>query len=193
MPGAHEHAHEATEHRENKRIALLIAVLALVLAFAETGAKSTQTEALSANIESANLWAFYQAKTIRMTSVRTAAEAEKLSLATIADPAARTAAEAQIRNWEQTAARYDSEPQTQEGRKELAARAQHAEEARELALARNHQFELSGAALQIGIVLASASVITGILMLAWLSGALGLVGLAFAALALFAPHALHFG
>ena len=58
----------------NKKIALLIAVLALVLALSETLGKGAQTSALAVNIEASNLWAFFQAKTIRMTTVRTAAE-----------------------------------------------------------------------------------------------------------------------
>ena len=58
----------------NKKIALLIAILALILAFSETLAKSSQTTALSYNIEASNLWSFFQAKTIRMTTVRTAVE-----------------------------------------------------------------------------------------------------------------------
>ena len=58
----------------HRKVALLIAVLALILSCAETLAKGAQTTALSANVEAANLWAFFQAKTIRMTVVRTAAE-----------------------------------------------------------------------------------------------------------------------
>jgi hypothetical protein len=50
---------------ENKRIAILISVLALCLAIAETLGKSAQTDALSYNVEAPNLWAFSQAKTIR--------------------------------------------------------------------------------------------------------------------------------
>ena len=78
MAGAHEHAEHA-EHVEhiglsNKKIALLIAVLALFLAFAEALGKSAQTSAISDNVEASNLWAFFQAKTIRMTTLRTAAE-----------------------------------------------------------------------------------------------------------------------
>ncbi len=42
----------------NKKIALLISVLALVLAFSETLGKSSQTSALNYNIEASNLWAF---------------------------------------------------------------------------------------------------------------------------------------
>jgi len=106
----------------NKKIALLIAVLALVLAISETLGKGAQTSALSYNIEASNLWSFFQAKTIRMTQVRTAAEAAELSAAD-ARADAKAALEKQIDAWKKTAARYDSEPETQEGRKELAARA----------------------------------------------------------------------
>src|SRR6201746_2003751 len=82
MAGAHEHA-ERAEHVEhmagaNKRIALLIAVIALFLAFSETLGKSAQTAALSYNVEASNLWAFYQAKTIRQTSLQAANEILKV-------------------------------------------------------------------------------------------------------------------
>src|SRR5205814_2832943 len=68
------HGHGGGDHGGNKGIALLISVLALVLAFSETFGKSAQTAALAYNIEASNLWAFFQAKTIRQTVLRTAAE-----------------------------------------------------------------------------------------------------------------------
>jgi hypothetical protein len=192
-------AHEELEHAEhmehagvsNKKIALLIAVIALFLAFSETLGKSAQTEALGDNVEASNLWAFFQAKTIRLTAVRTAAEAAQLDLAGTADPAVRAAKEKQIDTWQKTAARYDSEPETQEGRKELSRRAQESEHKRDTSLARYHQYEIASAAFQIGIVLASASVITGMAILTWLSGGLAVLGLIFMALGLIAPHAVH--
>ncbi len=51
----------------NKRVALLIAVIALFLAFSETLGKSAQTNALNHQIEASNLWNFFQAKNIRRT------------------------------------------------------------------------------------------------------------------------------
>ena len=75
MSGA-GHGHGADHSAPgSKRIALLISVLALVLAFAETLGMAAQTTAIDKNIEASNLWSFFQAKTIRMTVVRTAAEA----------------------------------------------------------------------------------------------------------------------
>ena len=50
---------------------------------------------------------------------------------------------------------------------------------------------LRKSAFQIGIVLASATIITGIAALAWVAGALALAGLAFTAIGLLAPHAVH--
>jgi hypothetical protein len=58
--------------------------------------------------------------------------AERLESETVAEnnPTAKAAKEQQINSWKQTAAQYESEPETQEGRKELAERAKYAEERR---------------------------------------------------------------
>ena len=120
--------HVHAEDGGNKRIALLIAVIALCLALVETGAKSTQTEALTRNVEAANLWAFFQARTIRQTAVRTAAEQAELDKLALTDPAARAAVEAQQKAWRDMAARWDDDPKGGEGRKQLSARAQDAEQ-----------------------------------------------------------------
>jgi hypothetical protein len=173
----------------NKKVALLIAVLALVLAFSETLGKGAQTTALSANIEASNLWSFFQAKTIRMTQVRTAAE--QAALTAPAGHEGKAATDKQIEAWQKAAARYDSEPETQEGRKELAARAKAAEAKRDRSLAAYHHYEMASAAVQIAIVLASAEIITGVVALTWIAALLGLVGVAFSVIAFFAPTAVH--
>jgi uncharacterized protein DUF4337 len=182
-----EHAEHASS--ENKKIALLIAVIALCLALSETLGKGAQTESLAKNVEASNLWAFFQAKSIRHTTVQTAAEQAKLALPS--EDAAKAAAEKQIDDWQKTAARYRSDPKTGEGQAELSERAKHAEEERDLATAKYHHFELASAAFQISIVLASATIITGMVWLAWISGLLTLAGVAITAFGIFAPHALH--
>lgn len=186
-----DHATEASS--ENRRIALLIAVIALFLALSETLGKGAQTESISLNIEAANYWSFFQAKTIRRTTVQTAAESLKITAPTINDEAAKAAAMKQIDDWQKTAARYRSEPETNEGTEQLAERAKHSEEERDTAAAKYHNFELASAAFQIAIVLASATIITGIVALAWVSGLLTLAGIGFTALGIFAPHLVHIG
>ena len=195
MGGAHEKLEHA-EHVEhaaghNKQIALLIAVIALFLAISETFGKSAQTSAISDNVEASNLWAFFQAKTIRMTAVRTAAEALSIEAEATADAAAKAAMMKQIEVWRKTAARYDDEPESGEGRKQLSARAQEAEHSRDTNMAKYHHFELASAAFQVGIVLASAAVITGVMALAFTAGALSIGGLILMGIGLFAPHAVH--
>ncbi len=192
-------AHESMEHAEhaehasgeNRKIALLIAVIALFLALSETLGKGAQTESIAKNVEASNLWAFFQAKSIRRTVVQATSDQAKLSLGVMGDDAAKAALQKQIDEWQKTAARYRSEPETGEGTEQLSERAKHAEEERDLATAKYHHFELASAAFQIGIVLASATIITGMVALAWISGLLTLAGLAFTALGMFAPHALH--
>lgn len=176
---------------ESKRIALLISVLALVLAFSETLGKSAQTTAIDKNIEASNMWSFFQAKTIRMTVVRTAAEAAELELNQVSLPQTKDAIAQRVAAWRKTAERYDTEPETQEGRKELAARAKAAEKVRDRSLAAYHHYETASAALQIAIVMASAAIITSMMVLAWLAIGLGIVGVVFCGIAFFAPMAVH--
>ena len=192
-------AHENLEHAEhaehashsNKRIALLISVLALFLAFSETLGKSSQTAAIADNIKASDTWNFFQAKTIRQTSLRVAAEAMAVQLPSITNDEAKATVAKQIEAWRNTVARYESDPKEQDGRKELRAQAEKLEHERDTWLARYHQYEFASAAFQIGIVLASAEVITGIAALGWLSGLVGIFGLGFMGLGLWAPHALH--
>ena len=197
MAGPHEnleHAEHAehASHGGNKKIALLISVLALFLAFTETLGKGAQTESISLNIKASDTWNFFQAKTIRQTNIRTAADNLAALAPSIEKPEIKATMEKQIETWRATAMRYESDPKEKDGRKELREQAESYEHQRDNQLARYHQFELGSAAFQIGIVLASAEVITGMVVLGWLSGLVGLVGLIFSAFGLWAPHALDF-
>ena len=211
----HELEHEEHEHGGhkpkgieslNKKVALLIAVIALFLAFSETLGKSAQTAALSFNVEASNLWAFYQAKTIRQTSLQAATELLKIDRMKSESPsdAIKASLNQRIDIWERTVARYESEPREREvrkevnlnppygeGRRELMALAAAAEAKRDTALERYHHYEVASAAFQIGIVLASATVITGMIVLSYLAGGLGILGLVFMSIGFFAPHAVH--
>jgi hypothetical protein len=183
---------EEGEHGEgfNKKIALVIAILALFLSFSETLGKGAQTEAVTKNIEASDLWAFYQAKDIRRTLVNAAADQTVLLGAGVTDPAAKAAFDKQIEAWRQAAEHYESDPKAGNGRKELEEHAKDAEAERDLSMAKYHHYELASAAFQVGIVLASAAVITGILALAWCAGALGALGAVLTILGLYAPHAV---
>jgi len=186
-----EHAEHAS-HGGNKKIALLISVLALFLACSEMLGKSAQTQAITDNVASNDLWAFFQAKTIRIAVLTTATEQLQLQAERVTDPDVKARLQKRIDEWKASVARYDDEPSTNEGRKQLMARAHVLEHSRDLAMARYHNYELASAAFQIGIVLASAEVITSMVVLGWLSGLFGAAGLASTGVGLWAPHALDF-
>lgn len=182
-----EHAEHAS-HGGNKKIALLISVLALFLALSEMGGKSVQTEAVTENVVANDLWAFFQAKTIRMTVLGTAAEQMQIELERATDPAVKERINNRITEWKANIARYDDDAKSNEGRKQLMERARHAEQHRDELLARYHNFEMASAAFQIGIVLASAEVITSMVVLGWLAGLAGIAGLGLAAIGAWFPH-----
>ena len=180
----------------NKKVALLIAVLALFLAFSETLGKSAQTAALNSQIEASNLWNFFQAKNIRRTSTIVAAEQAKLDLA----GADRPGAEGGDRQSRSTTGPRPRRA-TARSPRPPAARAKAPSSCRgapsksstiaTTTSRKYHHYEFASAAFQIGIVLASATVITGMVVLSYLAGGLGVLGLAFMAIGLFAPHAVH--
>src|SRR5664280_2582314 len=121
-----EHAEHAA-HSGNKKIALLISVLALFLAFSETLGKSSQTAAITYNVTANDLWAFFQAKTIRITVLSTAAEQMQIEADRATDADLKTRLTKNIDTWKKNVARYDDEPSSHEGRKQLAERAKEAE------------------------------------------------------------------
>jgi Domain of unknown function (DUF4337) len=188
---AHEKIHEAGHQQGFKGVAILITVLAALLALCEMSGKGAQHTSLAANIEASNLWAFFQAKTIRQTVLRAADQAFETLGPDIAPPGRAENYAKRIELWRQTVERYETEPSTQEGRTELAARAKIAEAKRDKALAAYHLFEYGSAAFQIAIVLASASVITAMIALAWVAGGLGVLGVAAMLVGWLAPTLVH--
>jgi hypothetical protein len=195
MAGPHEQLEHA-EHVEhaahsNRKIALVIAILALFLAFSETLGKSAQTEGIALNIKASDTWNFFQAKTIRQTTLRVAAQGILIEANAVTDEAKKAAMLKQADEWMKTVARYESDPKEKDGRKELRAQAEQYERERETWFAKYHNYEYSSAAYQIGIVLASAAVITGIVALAYGAIVLGVLGLGFTGIGLLAPDLPH--
>jgi Domain of unknown function (DUF4337) len=188
--GAGHGAH--ADHGEgNKKIAIFITVIGLFLAIAETMAKGAQTNSISSNVEASNLWAFFQAKTIRQTTLRTAADQMDIDVQLAKDPAVKQLLEKRTGDWRKTAERYQNEPETGEGRDQLAARAKEAEKKRDVYLDKYHAYELSSAAFQIAIVMASVYLLTHVGLILWAAAGLTGIGLVFGAIGLLAPAMVH--
>jgi Domain of unknown function (DUF4337) len=178
---------EHAQHQERKRTALLIIILAVALAIIEMAGKETQFASIAHNILSSDTYAFYQAKTIRMTFLAAAADAaEQIP----EDAQHAEALHKLIAGWRSTIDRLDSDPATAEGRKELLARARSLEEERDREQSAYHHYEYSAAGLQLAIVIASAAVITEVTTLEIMSAAIGIAALGLAALGWLAPTLL---
>lgn len=170
-----ERAREALEQaRETdaRKIAIVISILAAGLALAEMQEKGAQNQYLTQHIAVSDDYAYYQAKGVRATSQLTAAAILE-SLPNAADPAvAKRAADARAE-----AARLEDDPKAN-GRKQILTQAEEHKERREAQHHRYELFELVVGALQIAIVLASVSVVTGVRTLAFVASTIGLVAIA---------------
>lgn len=152
----HEHGH-AMDEGTTRRIAVLIAIIAAMLALSEMGEKAAQNAYLTHHIQAADHWAFFQAKNVRST-VRSASAEVMESLPNAADPAVRQRIDAARAD----AARLRDDPQAGDGSRQIAERARAEEHARDHQFHRYHMFEFVVGALQISIVLASVAVVVRI-------------------------------
>ena len=155
-----ERSEQQHEDRFNRGAALLIAVMAAVLAVGGLGGGNATDDMIISNIRASDTWAFYQAKNVRQTmyEIEVADLESRLPLETGAD---RAALEARIAEYQATVARYDDEPDPEapadpmrgEGKKQLMAQAEAFEAARDVAVAKDDNFDLAEVALQLALVL----------------------------------------
>lgn len=170
---------ESSSDKQKNRTALTISILAMVLAIASLGGSNAAKEATQENILAANAYAFYQAKTIRQTSLKIAATDLELQLAR--EPAmvatAKELFQKKIDEYKKTIDRYESEPDTKQGKKELLTQAREHEAARDHALRQDPWFDYAEGMLQIAIVLLSVSIVGSIPVLFLVGAGLGGLGL----------------
>lgn len=165
-------------NKQQNRSALTISILAMVLAIASLGGSNAMKEATQENILAANAYAFYQAKSIRQTEYKLAAADLELQMAREPNMNANAKAlyEKKLADYKKTIDRYESEPETKEGKKELMVRAKEHEAIRDHAMLQDPWFDYAEGALQIAIVLLSVSIVAGIPALYWAGTLLGALG-----------------
>jgi len=161
-----------------QRAAVAIAVFAMVLAICGLGGSNADKEALNNNVLASNFFNFYQAKNMRQTAFMLAAD--EIELDRLTDPAvpeaSKQALQKKLDDYKATIARYESDPASNEGKKELLARAKEHETMRDHALKQDPYFDYAEALLQIAIVLISVSIIASLPWLAFFGGTVGLIG-----------------
>lgn len=154
---AQERLAKATEGPEggsrSKRIAIVIAIMAALLALNEFAEKDAQTSYLSNQIAASDIWTQYQAKSVRRAVLTV--EAETLaSLPMASDPAIQT----RITDARARAEHMRTDPGA-DGMEQLSQRAHAQEHERDHEMHRKNMLEIASGGLQIAIVLASISVV----------------------------------
>ena len=139
-----EELKEALQKPRKSKIPLFIAALAALLSIVTLADNETEAIAMSAHIEATNKFAHFQAKAIRFTDTKVAAQLfEKLEAPKLAA------------YWKRKASRYNGE------KFEIFKEARAQEKIREKALGKGNYYKVGVTLLQIAIVLASGSIVVG--------------------------------
>jgi hypothetical protein len=160
----HEHAEPHGGHGDGgfrRLAAIYLGVVAMLLAISSLGGGKATKEMLNANIHASDTYAFAQAKYLRETVYQLTAdqfEFELNHLPGLSDEGKAKAAE-RIQHYRADAARYESDPASGEGRKELLAKAKQWEAVRDHAELQDPNFEFAAALFQIAIVLGSVAIV----------------------------------
>ena len=126
----------------------VITVLAAMLAINTLMGGSNSSRILNNTIDANNTWAFYQAKSIKQTLAEMAYE-----------DAVHSGDKKKAQDLQVRIDRYESDPETGEGKRELMAQARALEATRAEAKHRSPWYTYAGSLFQIAIVLLTASIL----------------------------------
>jgi len=175
--GGHETHSAEGDATFRKFAAIYLGIVAMLLAITSLGGSNATKVMLSANIQASDIYGYYQSKYIRQTVYQTTAE--ELEAQLLAQPDMTEAAKAKfeevIKRYHSRAERYESDPSTGEGKKELLAKAKEWEAKRDHAAERDPNFDFAEALFQIAIVIGSVSIVAASRSLIKLSGGLAVV------------------
>jgi hypothetical protein len=168
-----EEIHEKAESSFGRRVALVTAVFAVMLALAGLGGNNATKEMLLAQQQSSDQWAFYQAKVIREHQYRSQKmrlEADLIERGPSLRPEAREKLEAVLRKYDEEETRYNAE------KKEIEQAAKRLEAARDRFQAKDPYFDVAEVFLQIAIVMSSVSILSRSRPIFFFSVLLALIG-----------------
>lgn len=169
---------EKQEDQLHNRVAIYIGIVAILLAITGLGGNNATKDYMGANISAADVYAHYQAKSIRETVYALTAEELSALLASRPDLPEQSRADlaARIERLKAATAHYESDPEHGDGKKELLAKAQAFEKRRDIAQERDPYFDYAEALLQISILLASVSLVAKARVVLWASFVLAALG-----------------
>lgn len=162
------------EAKIKDKAGMVINVFALLLALNSWYAGKLSGTVLTNTIQASDTYSFYQAK-----SIKQALTEQSLDDAIIRKDATK------IEKLQANITRYESDPVTGEGKKELLARARKLEDARNDAKTRSPWISYASTAFQLSIVILSASILAVSMSMFWGSFVVAAIGILLASQGLF--------
>ena len=168
------------EEKKNKRftrgVALTTAIYAVVLAIASLGGNNAMKEMLLAQQQASDMWAHYQAKSIRENQVRVQKmrlDADLVERGADMKSAGRKKLEGLLSDY------VDQERHFNQDKKDIEKNAKALEHERDVYRTRDPYFDYGEALLQIGIVLASIAILSSSVPVFALSMVMAVAGAVF--------------
>lgn len=153
-----ERVDDSTDKRFSKRVAMLTAIYAVCLSICALGGANAAKEMMMAQQQASNQWAFYQAKAQREHMYRlerTILEAEQADREDRQHPTSRDRFIKIIDQLSSEEKRFASE------KLDIETKARTFEHERDVSMARDPYFDYAEVMLQLSIILASVSIISG--------------------------------
>jgi Domain of unknown function (DUF4337) len=151
------------EAKIKDKAGLVVSVFAAVLAANSYISNNLSSTVLNNTIKANDVWNFYEAKSIKSTAYNIAID---------------NVTNAELKKkYEETMQRYESDPKSGEGMKELMVEAKKLEAERDLAKQKSPWISFAGTAMQLAIVLVSASIIAVSNLMFWSSFGVMAIGL----------------
>lgn len=152
------------EAKIKDKAGFVISIFAAILALNTYISGKLSSQILNNTIVANDVWNFYQAKSVKQTIYEVAVDQS-------VDPVIK-------KRYDETIARYESDPKTGEGKRELYEKAKKLEDDREEAKKRSPWISYAGSTMQMAIVLISASIVAVSAALFWTSFGVMAVGIA---------------
>lgn len=152
-----EELEEKKSKQFTRRVALTTAIYAVILALASLGGNNAMKEMLLAQQQASDLWAHYQAKSIRENQVRVQKlrlEADLFERGAAMKPAGRQKLEGLLNEY------VDQERHYNQDKKGIEKEARALEHERDIYRTRDPYFDYGEALLQIAIVMASIAILS---------------------------------
>ena len=150
-------------NRIKARAGLILNIFAALLAFNTYISGHLNSTITNNTIQANDIWVFYQGKSSKQTAYELARDATR-------DPVLK-------QRYTQEIARYESDPATGEGKRELYARAKRLESERDHAQLQTPWISYAGTAFQLSIVILSTSILSASFLLFYTSFGVAGVGI----------------